>query len=94
MYLRLVRFTLSQAGRPKAQAMADDLVGAIKEQPGCMSATFFGAGDDGESGICVLWDSLEHADAASMVIGPRLMQHLGGNTVREPERRLFPVLAG
>jgi quinol monooxygenase YgiN len=93
MYLRLVRFTLSQEGRPKASAMATDLIPAIKQQPGCISATFFGGGDDGESGLCVLWDSQEHADAAAAVISPRLQQHLVGNVSGQPEMRLFPVIA-
>ena len=92
MYLRLVRFTLSAAGRATAQAMADDLTPAIKQQPGCQSAIFF-AGEDGEGGLAVLWDSQEHADAAAAVISPRLEQHLAGNVSGPPDRRLFPVLA-
>ena len=92
MFLRLVRFTLTESGRPKAQGMADDLVANIKQQPGCISATFF-ASDDGESGLCVLWDTQEHANAAAAVIGPRLEQHLAGNVTASGERRLFPVLA-
>ena len=93
MYLRLVRFALNETGRAKAQGMADDLTAAIKQQPGCKSAAFFGD-DDGESGLCVLWDSQEHADAAAGVIGPRLQGHLAGNVSGEPDRRLFRVLAG
>jgi len=93
MYLRLVRFTLSAEGRARAQAMADDLIPAIKQQLGCMSATFFGGGEDGESGLAVLWDSQEHADAAADVISPRLQQHLAGNVSGPADRRLFPVLA-
>ena len=93
MYLRLVRFTLSEGSRSRAQAMADDLIPAIKQQPGCMSAMFFGGGEDGESGICVVWDSQEHADAAATVISPKLEQHLAGNVSGPPDRRLFPVLA-
>ena len=58
-----------------------------------MSAVFFSGGDDGESGICVLWDSQEHADAAAAMISPRMMQHLTGHITGEPDRRLFPVLA-
>ena len=73
--------------------MATDLTAAIKQQPGCISAAFFGGGDDGESGLCVLWDSQEHADAAATVISPRLEQHLAGNLIGQPERRLFRVLA-
>ena len=93
MYLRLVRFTLSEGNRSHAQAMASDLIPAIKQQPGCMSATFFGGGEDGESGLCVLWDGQEHADAAAAVISPRLQQHLAGNVSGQPNVRLFPVIA-
>lgn len=93
MFLRLVRFTLSDGGRPKAEVMASDLIPAIKQQPGCLSAAFFGGGGDGDSGICVFWDTQEHANAAAAVISPRLEQHLTGNVVAPPERRLFPVIA-
>ena len=73
--------------------MADDLISAIKQQPGCMSAAFFGGGDDGENGLCVLWDSQEHADAAAAIIRPKLDQHLRGNISAQPDTRLFPVIA-
>jgi quinol monooxygenase YgiN len=93
MYLRLVRFTLAEGRRAQAESMAGELIPAIKEQPGCLSAVFFGGGEDGESGLSVLWDSQEHADAAAAVIGPRLQQHLAGNLRSEPRMRLFPVIA-
>jgi quinol monooxygenase YgiN len=93
MYLRLVQFTLSEGSRGKAQAMADDLISAIKQQPGCAHAAFFRSAEDGASGICVFWDNQEHANAAAAVIGPKLEQHLAGNVASEPQRRLFPVLA-
>jgi quinol monooxygenase YgiN len=91
-YLRLVRFRFSEGWRSHAQAMADDLVPAIKEQPGCLSAVFF-SDDEGSSGLAVLWDSQAHADAAAAVIRPRLEQHLQGNVTAPPEAGLFPVLA-
>jgi hypothetical protein len=93
VYLRLVRFTLSEKGRSRAQIMASDLIPAIKQQAGCISATFFGGGEDGEGGLCVLWDSQEHADAAAAVISLRLQQHLAGNVSGQPDMRLFPVIA-
>jgi hypothetical protein len=93
VYLRLIRFTLSETGRSKARDMADDLTSVIKEQLGCISVVFFGGGDDGEGGLCVLWASQDHADAAAAVISPRLEGHLAGNVIGQPERRLFPVLA-
>ncbi len=93
MYLRLVRFTLSEGSRSQAEAMANDLIPAIKQQPGCMSAAFFGGGEDGDSGLCVIWDSQEHADAASAVISPRLQQHIAGKISGEFDARLFPIIA-
>jgi len=93
MFLRLVRFTLAASACSQAQAMAEDLIPAIKQQPGCLSAVFYGGGADGESGVCVLWASQEHAKAAASVIGPRLEAHLAGNVVAPPERDFFPVLA-
>ena len=44
-------------------------------------------------GLAVLWDTQEHADAASAVIRPKLDQHLSGNVSAPPDARLFPVLA-
>ena len=93
MYLRLVRFTLSEGSRSRAQTMASDLIPAIQQQPGCMNATFFGGGEDGECGLCVVWDSQEHADAAAAVISPRLQQHLAGNVSGQPDIRLFPGIS-
>jgi len=90
MFLRLVRFNLTDAGR--AQTMADDLIPRIKRQPGCGQAVFFGE-NDGASGICVLWDSQEHADAAASVIRPLLERHLSGNVSAPADARLFPVLS-
>jgi hypothetical protein len=72
--------------------MADDLIPSIKAQPGCRSAVFFGA-DDGETGLCVLWDSQEHADAAAAIIRPMLERHLAGKVSAPPDARLFSVLA-
>jgi hypothetical protein len=90
MFIRLVRFKLTDAGR--AQAMADDLVAAIKQQPGCEGVVFFGS-DDGESGLTVFWDTQEHANAAASVIRPMLDKHLADNVSTPPDARLFQVLA-
>ncbi len=94
MYVRLVRFTFGPGKRAEAQSLADDLVPAIGEQPGCQGVTAFGDDTDGEYGLYVRWDSREHADAAAGVIGPRLQQHLSGNVQGPPDIRLFQVLAG
>ncbi|HEY3118206.1 MAG TPA: antibiotic biosynthesis monooxygenase [Chloroflexota bacterium] len=92
MYVRLVRFTFGPGKHDAAQKLADDLIPAICAQPGCKNATCFGDSASGDYGLTVLWDSEEHADAASAVIGPKLEEHLAGNAQSPPERRLFAVL--
>ncbi len=92
MYARLVRFTMNDDGKPKAQALADDLISAIKTQPGCASAIFFGDHSDGEFGLFVLWETKENADAAASVIGPKLSQGLQGNVTAPPAIGLFEVM--
>jgi hypothetical protein len=92
-FLRLVRFKLLRDRGAQATVMAYDLIPAIKQQPGCVSAMFFDDGPDGDSGLCVVWDSLEHAEAATQIIGPRLLKYLEGATAGAPEIQLLPVLA-
>jgi hypothetical protein len=92
MYMRLVRFALQDGKQSLAKEIAADLIPAIKSQPGCESAVFFGGEGDGECGLAVLWDTEEHANAAAAMISPRLEQHLAGNLKAPPDRRLFPVL--
>src|SRR5690349_11187158 len=55
MLLRLVRFTLDQRASSQTQVLANELISAIKQQPGCQSAVFFGGSSDGDCGMCVLW---------------------------------------
>lgn len=93
MLLRLVRFTFSGQARSRAQAIADDITPAIKQQPGCLGAYFFGGSADGESGLCVMWDSQEHANAAAEIIGPRLTACLADNVIAPFDHRLFTVIA-
>ena len=92
MYARLVLFSLNQNGVSKAQSLADDLVAAISEQPGCASVTFFGDAADGDHGLFVLWESKEDAEAGASVVGPKLMGGLSGNIQAPPTIRLFEVL--
>jgi quinol monooxygenase YgiN len=93
MYARLVRFSLGNGSRETAQALADDLVPRIASQPGCQRATAFGDDADGQYGIFVLWCCDTHANEAAGVIHPILSQHLAGNVMAPPERRLFEVLS-
>ena len=55
--------------------------------------TLFGDTDGGQCYLQVLWDSREEADAAAVVIAPKLAQRLNGNTVTPYEAHLYPVIA-
>lgn len=93
MNLRLVQFNLGSGNQAAAEALAKDLVPAIRSQPGCQSCTFFADHGTGDYGLAVLWDSREAADAAAGVISPKLMggvNEANGKMTASP--RLFDVL--
>jgi hypothetical protein len=93
MYARLVTFTLQPGRAAVATSLAEDLVPAISQQPGCEAVTCFGDAESGRYYLYVLWNSEREADDAAMVIAPKLEHHLAGNVQGPPERHLFPVLA-
>ena len=92
MYARLVRYSLGPGKGAAAGALADEIAPLIAEQPGCAHVTVFGDEDDGEGGIFVLWDSEANANAAMMIVRPKLEAHLTG-APGPPNARLFPVLS-
>ncbi|MGH9282144.1 MAG: DUF4389 domain-containing protein [Acidimicrobiales bacterium] len=61
-----------------AQALADELRPMIASQPGGETVSVFGDDSDGECGMFVLWDTAEHANAAAVLVRPRLDAHLSG----------------
>ena len=93
MLLRLVRFTLDPRSSTLAQTIANDVITAIKQQPGCLSAVFFGGSSDGDCGMCVLWDNQAHADAAFAMINPKFQALVAGKVTAPADIRNFPVLA-
>ena len=93
MLLRLVRFKLSDGNQSRAQSLANEIIPAIKQQPGCLKAVFFGGGSDGDCGMSVLWDSQAHADAAFAAINPKFQALLAGKVTGSADIRNFPVLA-
>jgi len=93
MLLRLVRFTLDQQASSQAQTLAKELISAIKQQQGCLSAIFFGGNSDGDCGMCVLWDSQAHADAAFAMINPKFQALIAGKVIAPADIHNFPVLA-
>lgn len=92
MYARLVTFTLQKGKETIPADLAEDLVPAIRQQPGCQTVSCFGDAESGQYYLYVLWNSQEAADAAARVISPRLERHLAGNTVAPPTRNLYPVI--
>ena len=93
MFARLVRFSFGEGRHADAQALADEIAPLIASQPGCEGVTVFGDGSDGQYGIFVLWDTQAHADAASVVVRPRLEAHFAGKVTSAPELRLFEVIS-
>jgi hypothetical protein len=90
--LRLAQFSLGSGNEAAAEALAKELVPAIRSQSGCQSCTFFADHAAGDYGLVVLWESREAADAAAGVIGPILMGGVreANGTMQSP--RLFDVL--
>ena len=92
MNLRLVQFNLGPGRRPAAQAIADQIVPAIRAQKGCERCEFYGNEASGDYGLVALWTSVQAADAASSVISPML--HAAVTTAEakgRPSIRLFEV---
>jgi hypothetical protein len=89
MNLRLVQFNFPE--RSNAEALASEIVPAIRSQPGCERCAFFADYETGDYGLVVLWQSKEAAEAAAAVISPMLMRGIekGNGTVQS--RRLFEV---
>jgi quinol monooxygenase YgiN len=72
MYIRLVQFSLGQGKRSAAQSVADKVIPAIREQPGCERAEFYLDDGSGDYGFIVLWASRQAADASYPLIYPVL----------------------
>jgi Antibiotic biosynthesis monooxygenase len=72
MFIRLVQFNLGTGKRPAAEAVADKVVPAIRDQKGCERCEFFTDDATGDYGMVVFWQSKQAADAAYLVINPIL----------------------
>ncbi len=91
MYARIVLFTLGSGMRSTAEAIADELIPAIKAQQGCDAAMSLIDDEAGEYGLVVLWASKEDAEVAAKVMGPRLRSALEGVATEPPTIRLMEV---
>lgn|SRR5574341_262978 len=91
MYIRLVQFSLGSGKRSVAEAIADQIVPAIRAQKGCDRCEFITDDVAGDYGIVVLWASQEAAQAAYAVINPILQSVLSAAGARGTSLRLFEV---
>ncbi len=91
MYARIVLFTLGSGMRSTAEAIADELIPAIKAQQGCDAAMSLIDDEAGEYGLVVLWASKEDAEVAAKLMGPRLRSALEGVATEPPTIRLMEV---
>ena len=79
MYMRITRGRIDPAQYDEVMAFSEDLVAALRRQPGFQS--YYGAGDrtSGAAVAISLWDTKEHAQLDRAALGdviPR-MQALG-----------------
>ncbi len=58
-----------------------------------MVGAHFASNLDGECALVVMWAGMKDADAAAVVINPRLMGHITGRVVAPPDIQLLTVLA-
>lgn len=93
MYMRIVSFQSLPSHKDVARAVAAEFIPEVSREPGCLSAHCFHDDVDGQGGLAVLWDTSEHADAASAKMRPKLEALLKGRTTAPPTIRLFPVVA-
>ena len=70
MYIRMVQFSLGTGKRLAAEAVADQLIPAVRKQPGCERAEFHMDDEAGEYGFIVLFASKKAAEDAYPVIFP------------------------
>ncbi len=91
MYVRLVQFSLGSGKRSEAEAIADQIVPAIRGREGCERCEFITDDAAGEYGILVLWESLPAAKAAYEVINPMLQLALSRAGAQGTSLRMFEV---
>jgi hypothetical protein len=91
MNFRLVQFSLGPGKRSVAEAIADEVVPAIRAQQGCDRCEFFADYEAGDYGIVVLWASKQAAEAAASVISPILTPLLVEAKKTAESRRLFDI---
>ena len=91
MYLRLVQFSLGSGKRSEAEAIADQIVPAIRARKGCQRCEFIADDAAGDYGIVVLWGSQRSAQAAYEVINPMLQLALSRAGAQGTSLRMFEV---
>jgi quinol monooxygenase YgiN len=89
MYIRLVNFKLKPGNKSEVMKIADEFVPAIKSQKGCADCRFIMDEETSEYGFVVLWKTKQDADAASDIIGPRLIPKINKISVEPVKIHLY-----
>ena len=72
MYARFSVISVGPGMRPKMEELADRLAPVFRAQPGFRDVTFLMDEADGDYGSFSLWETKEHAEAASAAIRPHV----------------------
>ena len=91
MYAQLLTLSIGPGARSTAQNIADQFALALRAMKGFNTITFFGDDTTGEYGSLTLWETKEDAEAAAVVMGPKLEQAVSGIAKAPPNRRFFEV---
>jgi heme-degrading monooxygenase HmoA len=78
MYARLSVVSMGPGMRPKMEQLADHLAPRFKALKGYRGVTFLMDEASGDYGSLSLWDSREHAEAASAAINPQVARIFQG----------------
>ena len=91
MVVRLIMMNFGPGMRSGAEKVADAFAGIYKTMKGFKSSTFFGEWETGACGALSLWESKEDADAASVILKPKLQEVAGGILRGPPTVQTFEL---
>lgn len=91
MYVRLVSFKLKDGMEEKALGLVYNIIPEIKSQTGFQDCKYLMHPADNEYALIVYWDSVANADAASKIIGPKLIPEINKISVNPAILRLYEI---
>jgi hypothetical protein len=87
----MLNFQTSGDKKAEAIAIMDTIIPMIKSQKGCKDCMFIMHESDNQYALLVFWETMNQADAAAPVIGPRLLPALNQITKEVVVPRLYEV---